>query len=191
MATRLIAGGHIALAACFALYLAWWIIFFRPADARPSGALRAAGIACIVAAVALGVAGVAACVTGIAQLPAWTGGIKTWQIALGGLAAYVVLFVMTTVGFDRPPTTELVLIAGWLTLEAAIVNGLFSSGALAAGPALGLLCTVIACAAASLICYVRYYHLAGWAALADGSGPLICGIVLAIVVACLAAHAGA
>ncbi len=178
-----VAGGHAVLAACFALYLVWWCIFFRPGEVRPQGALRVFGIGCIVAAVVLGVAGIALCCSGISRLPQRIVTLRTWHIVLIGIAAYVALFVITTVSFDRPPTTELVLIVGWLTLEAATVNSLYGSGVLGPGAALALLIAMIALAALSMVCYVRFYSLQGWASLIDGSVPLACGIVYTVVIA--------
>lgn len=50
--------GHALLAACAALYLVWWVLFFRPEGSKPAGALYAFGVACIMGAVACGLAGV-------------------------------------------------------------------------------------------------------------------------------------
>jgi hypothetical protein len=184
--TGQVVGGHAALAACFALYLAWWCIFFRP-GVRPQGALRAVGIGCIVAAAVLGAVGVALCCAGIAKLPRHIVTLANWQVALMGVVAYVALFVITTIPFDREPTTELLIIVGWATLEAATVNALYGTGALGPGAALALLLVMLALAAASLVCYVRFYDLSGWAALIDGSVPLACGIAYAIALAVVVA----
>ena len=64
----LIAGGHTALAACAVLYLAWWWLFFKPGAPKPRGGRYGAGVACIVGAAVLGIAGAALLVAGIAGL---------------------------------------------------------------------------------------------------------------------------
>lgn len=182
-----IVAGHIALAVCFVLYLVWWFIFFHPADQKPQGALRIFGIACIIVAAVLGVVGVGLIIGGITALPPLTTGLRTWQIVLGGMALYVALFVITTIPLDRPPTTELIIICAWTTLELATLNALYGSGSLAAGVTLALMLVVLAGLAVSMVCYVRYYALQGWPALIDGCVPLVCGIIVGIAMAIVVA----
>ena len=174
-----VVAGHAALLGCFVLYLAWWVIFFRPAAERPAGALRAVGVACIAGAALLGVIGVALACAGVAALPASGQGVPTWHVAVGGLVAYAALFAITTIGFDRPPTTELIIIVGWGTLELATLNALYRAGVTAPGVTLALMVVMVAALLLSMACYVRYYDLTGMAALVDGAVPLACGIVLA------------
>lgn len=182
-----IAAGHIALAVCFVLYLVWWFIFFHPADQKPQGVLRIFGIACIIVAAVLGVVGVGLIIGGITALPPLTTGLRTWQIVLGGMALYVALFVITTIPLDRPPTTELIIICAWVTLELATLNALYGSGSLAAGVTLAMMLVVLAGLAVSMVCYVRYYALQGWPALIDGCVPLVCGIIVGIAMAIVVA----
>ena len=47
--------GHALLFACAAFYLAWWTVFFRDVDSKPTGALRAVGLECNVGAQRAGV----------------------------------------------------------------------------------------------------------------------------------------
>ena len=100
--------GHVALVACTVLYLAWWLVFFNPRLPKAAGALYAVGVACIVGAAMLGIAGVVLAVRGVGGLvPAMTRGVPVWAIAAGGIVAYVVLVLVTTRFFHRPVTTEL------------------------------------------------------------------------------------
>ena len=62
--------GHACLAACAALYLAWWWTFFNPSLPKATGALYATGVGFIVGAVILGIAAVALIVAGLAGLGA-------------------------------------------------------------------------------------------------------------------------
>lgn len=174
--------GHVVLAVCFALYLAWWCIFFRPGGIRPEGALRTVGIISIVCAVICGIAGVALCIVGVTQLPRRIITLPTWEIVLVGMIAYVALFVITTIPLDRPPTTELALITGWATLEIVCVNALYAAGAFKPAITLVMLIVIIALTVLSMVCYVKFYGLEGWASLIDGAVPLVCGIVYAIAI---------
>lgn len=184
-----ISWGHAALAACFCCYLAWWVVFFRPAGARPEGAVRALGVTAIAAAFVLGVAGVWLEAAGIGGLPRGEGLPAPWQIAMGGLLAYVVLFVVTTVPLDRPPTSELFIMVAWAALSACALCALFGAGLLGRGAFAALLVALAAVLAESLVCYMRFYRLEGMASFVDGAIPLTCGIALEAVFAAVAAVA--
>ena len=82
--------GHACLAACAALYLAWWWTFFNPSLPKATGALYATGVGFIVGAVILGIAVVALIVAGLAGLGAGgRGGLPgpVWAFAVGGICA--------------------------------------------------------------------------------------------------------
>lgn len=98
--------GHASLAACAALYLAWWWTFFNPNLPKATGALYATGVGFIVGAVVLGIAAVALIVTGLSGLG--TGGrggspVPSWAFAVGGVLAYFVLAFVTTRFFGPSP----------------------------------------------------------------------------------------
>lgn len=171
--------GHLLLMGCCILYLAWWTIFFRPSDARPDGAIRAIGVACIVAAAACGFAGVWRIGLGTGTL---RGAIDGWIINGCGIACYVLLLWVTSHFFDRPVTTELILIVGWATLEANVMNNLVGSGVVS-GVAVVVLAALIAVLfVASMVCYVLYYKLGAWPSFVDGMVPLISvGIMSAVM----------
>lgn len=131
--------GNAALVACTILYLAWWLIFFNPRVPKATGVLYGVGVACIVGAAVLGIAGVVMAVRGIAGLaPAMTQGVPPFVLAVGGLVTYIVLVFVTTRFFHRPVTTELILFTGWLTLELAVLDAVFGVGGLSLGAAIGL-----------------------------------------------------
>lgn len=180
---------HVALAVCTALYLAWWFVFFNPRMPKATGALYGAGVACIVGAAVLGIAGVALAVRGIGGLvPEMSRGLPVWAIALGGIVAYAVLVFVTTRFFHRPVTTELILFTLWLTLELCVLDALYGAGALAFGPAAALAALAAAVTAGCLVCYVLYFNLEPFPSFVVGAVPLAAaGAASALVAAVIAA----
>ena len=109
--------GHALMAACCALYLAWWAIFFWPKVSGGSahGALRTIGIVAILGAVACGVFGAARICGGAAELAPTR---VVVGCLVGAVVLYLVLLGITQRMFQRQPTTELVLFVAWLGMEA-------------------------------------------------------------------------
>lgn len=175
-----LAQGHGLLAVCAVFYLAWWFEFFRPRDVRPQGLEYGIGVALIVIAACAGLLGVVRICTGLGGMP---NRIPTFALWVCAIAAYVALAIVTKCAFDRPITTELLLIVAWAALEVAVVGALLAVGSPVAVP---LLVIAILGAVGSMVCYVLYYRLAGWPAFYDGCGPLVAvGIIAAIVAALL------
>lgn len=164
-------GGHGLMALCAVLYLAWWVVFFRPGAGKVQGALYWVGAGCLVAAAIAGITGAILIVLGANGLTAGTES-SGWWFALGAIAAYLLLAWATTHFWNRPITTELLLFVTWGTLE------LYAACALEAGGNLGLTATwrlaaIIFCVfALSLTCYVLYYRLPATPSFVAGALPL-------------------
>ena len=176
--------GHWLMAACCALYLTWWAIFFWPKVGGGSahGALRVVGIAAILGAVVCGLLGASRVCGGAARLAAaWA----PWGFALGSAALYFALLAVTQRAFQRQPTTELVLFVAWLGMEAFCALALGCAGEAGAATLVALL--AVAGFAVSLVCYVLYYRLGALASFVDGCVPLaLIGVVSAVVAGCIA-----
>ncbi|MBR2834575.1 MAG: hypothetical protein IKE43_02520 [Coriobacteriales bacterium] len=179
--TTLLVWGHVALGVCFALYLLWWWVFFWPRVERPKGTLRTIGIVSIIGAAVCGLGGIGLVIAGIAGLPVLTETIPAWSIAIGGMIAYVALFIVTAVLLNRPPTSELFIITGWAVLELCVANGLYGAQILNLGQTIALVIAIAILVILSLICYQRFVSLKDKAAFICGAIPLVCGIILAIV----------
>lgn len=158
--------GHLWMAACAALYLAWWTMFFRPRAEKPRGVERAIGVALILAAVVCGCAGAVGLARSAAGLPH---AVEGAVVALVGFAAYAALAAVTRAVLKRPVTTELVLIVAWAALEWFVLDGAAGAGLAVGVPALLVTLALLF----SMACYVLYYRFRGWAAFADGCGPLV------------------
>lgn len=173
--------GHVLLAVCCALYLAWWALFFRP-GARIEGPLYWFGVALILGAAVCGIAGCFSAGGALSQLPG-AQAFSPVPYLVAGVVSYLVLAFVTRGFFDRPITTELVLIVAWGAFECAVVGAL-SASTISQQRAVVLYVLVGVLAVASLVCYVLYYRLGPWPAFYDGMAPLVsAGMAAAIVAA--------
>lgn len=182
--------GHVALAVCAALYLAWWWVFFNPNMPKATGGLYALGVGFIVGAVAFGIAAVALMAMGLGALagaPQAAGSVPGWAFAVGGVVAYAALAYLTTRFFQRPVTTELLLFVLWAALELAVLNALAGTGALYGGALGALVAIVVLVTAANLVCYVLYFRLEALPSFIDGAAPLaVVGVFAAVLAAIIA-----
>jgi hypothetical protein len=105
---------------------------------------------------------------------------------IGGIAAYIILMVITKYGFQRIVTTELFLIVGWTMMELSLLNRLSGSGLLT-GPKLVIMYVVIALAfVISMILYVAYYRMEEMKAFYAAMVPLVTeGLSMATLVVLL------
>lgn len=78
------------MALCAVLYLAWWVVFFRPDAGKVQGPLYWIGAGCLVVAAIAGVAGAVFIALGASGLAAGTGP-NGWWFALSAIAAYILL----------------------------------------------------------------------------------------------------
>ena len=94
------------MALCAVLYLAWWVVFFRPDAGKVQGPLYWIGAGCLVVAAIAGITGAVFIALGASGLAAGTGP-NGWWFALGAIAAYILLAWATAHFWNRPITTEL------------------------------------------------------------------------------------
>jgi len=166
---RRIITGQIFLIICCIFYLIWWYRGYRPGiTANRIGGMN--GILLFVT-MAFGIAGV---VFSLMQIPAVSEPkIRPILIVAIGIAAYVVLLIVTRFLFHRIVTTELFLIAAWTMLEMTVINRLNAGGFLTAG-GFTILCIVIAAAfVISMVLYVAYYRMEEMKAFYAAMVPLI------------------
>ena len=179
--------GHWLLAACCALYLAWWAIFFWPkvGGGEAQGPLRIVGIVSILGAVVCGVWGATRACGGAAALAPSGAALGC---AVGSVALYLLLLAVTQRVFGRQPTTELVLFVAWLGMEALCALALGRAGQAGTATLVALLAVVGF--AVSLVCYVLYYRLGALPSFVDGCIPLaLIGVVSVVVAGCMPAVA--
>lgn len=170
-ATLLIAG-HVLMAVCAALYLAWWSIFFRPDAGKVTGALYGFGVTCIVIAALAGIAGAIIIGLGTARIPQAERAPSGWWYVAGAVVVYIALAFITSRFLHRPVTTELVLFVAWTALELAVVITLSSVGALTRPASAGAVALIITLFVCMLVTYLLYYHLGPLASFIDGAIPL-------------------
>ncbi len=166
--------GSLLLVVCCALYLAWWIVAFRPNAAAAKGVKT--GLL-LLGAVTAGIAAVALMLSGITAAPRGAALFPPHSILWGGVAAYLILLAGTWFLWKRPVTTELILIVGWAMLELSAVDALYGAGNFRRGPAIGLSVMTGLAAVLCLVCYVLYYRLGQRESYTDGMIPLITGML--------------
>lgn len=174
--------GHVSMAVCAVLYLAWWVIFFRPGAAPVTGALYFAGVACILLAAVAGIGGAIVIGMGTAKLPS-PPAISGWWFVFGAVAVYVALAYVTSTFLHRPITTELVLFVSWTALELACLCALGATGSFGAARVTAFCVLVIVLFVVMLITYVLYYSLDALPSFIDGAIPLALVAVFSILMA--------
>jgi hypothetical protein len=175
--------GHWLMAACCALYLAWWAIFFWPkvGGTEAQGPLRTVGVVAILGAVVCGAWGATRTCGGAAALAP---GGATLGCTAGAVALYLVLLAVTQRVWQRQPTTELVLFVAWLGMEALCALALGHAGH--AGTAAVVALLAVAGFVVSLVCYVLYYRLGALPSFVDGCIPLaLIGVVSVVIALCV------
>lgn len=166
---RHIITGQTLLIACCIFYMIWWYRGFRPnVEADRLGGIN--GILLLITAI-LGVAGI---LFSLMPTPE-TAGTKYGQmyIIIGGIAAYIILMMVTKYAFNRIVTSELFLIIGWTMLELSLLNRLSGSGLLSGTRLMAVYVSVLLAFIISMVLYVAYYRMEDNAAFYSAMVPLI------------------
>lgn len=113
-----------------------------------------------------------------AKIPLYSPLLPGRYLLIGGIAAYLLLFVITLLLLRRPVTSELFLIIGWAILALAEINVFYGTGRFLDHTAAIFIAVIAAAAIISLICYVLYYRLDSRAGYLDGMVPLLLAAVV-------------
>ncbi|MGI6106834.1 MAG: hypothetical protein ACOX8B_02730 [Lachnospiraceae bacterium] len=176
-----IQAGQILLIVCCVFYLIWWGVSFQPGtEVNREGGYR--GLLLLITAVC-GIAGLVLSVIGLNEIPKSSEKLNGAAVAAAGIAAYIVLLLVTGRLLHRRVTTELVLITGWTVLELCVINSLNGAGRLS-DPEFFVQCAVIAAAfAVGIVLYVLYYRMEEHRAFYAAMVPLIAdGIAMGVLV---------
>jgi len=161
--------GNTLFVVCCAFYIGWWVLRFRPTN--PIMGVRS-GWLLIPAAVA-GIVGVFLIIWGVANFGSANALFRNGFVLVGWILFYVIAYIVTRWFFDRPVTSELILITGWAALALAEVNALYGTQILFRALAFVLIGVIGVILIACLICYVLYYRLDAKAGFVDGMIPLL------------------
>ena len=170
--------GNLLLLLCMVFYLAWWIATFRP-NSSDGGLVGAFSI-------------LAAFITGITAIVLLSNGINLISqdsvrglpvkfILLGAAAVFVVMLLVTSIGFQRVVTSELMIIHAWVALELSAAVVLYGAGHFGPGRAAVLAILLGVAFVVSMICYVLYYRLGEAASYRIGMVPLLMGAIVTAV----------
>ena len=166
---RRIITGQVLLIICCIFYMVWWYRCYRPGDAvnRVGGAN---GIL-LLSTAAFGIAGV---VLSLMKVPAIASPkIESIWILTTGIAAYVILLLITRFAFNRIVTTELILIVGWTMLETAVICNLNAAGGLAERGFFFMYAVIAIAFIISIVLYVAYYRMEEMRAFYAAMVPLV------------------
>jgi len=161
--------GNALFVVCCAFYIGWWVLRFRPTN--PVMGVKS-GWLLIPAAVA-GLVGVVLIITGITNIGSANALFQNRYVLLGWILLYVIAYLVTRWLFDRPVTSELILITGWVALALAEVNTLYGGQILSATLTYLLIGIIGVILIACLVCYVLYYRLNPQQGFIDGAIPLL------------------
>ena len=161
--------GNILFIICCGFYLAWWLLAFRPSGADTG---VKTGWLLIPASLA-GLSGIVLIVRCVLTETFFKQLLPGEYILWGGIAAFIILLVVTALVFKRPVTTELILIVGWGMLALAEINTLFGSELFSYRMAVGFVVLIGAVVVFSMICYVLYFQLNSRAGYIAGMIPLL------------------
>lgn len=166
---RQIVIGQTLMVICCVFYLIWWYMGYRP-NTQVNRVEGINGVLLFLTA-AFGIAGLI-----FSLMPVEETSVTKYRqlyIIIGGIAAYIVLMMITQYAFQRIVTTELFLIVGWTMLELSLLNRLSGSGLLT-GPRLVIMYVVMALAfTISMILYVAYYRMEEMKAFYAAMIPLV------------------
>lgn len=165
----LLFSGNMSMFVTSLLYIAWWVLVFRPGAA----ASRFISAALLIPAFAAGIAAIVLFIMGV-QIPA--GGrprIPAGIIFAAALLLYGILLAVSIYVFHRPVTSELFIMILWAAGELCALSALYAAGRFGMPEALVILLLVLAATAAGFVCYVQYYKLTGTASFVDGLIPLV------------------
>ena len=167
---RQILSGQILLIICFIFYLIWWYRGYRPGMMVS----RVQGINSLLLALTagFGVSGIVVSVMGAGS----AGGmlkVNPAHILIAGIAAFILLLLVTRYVFSREVTSELLLIVVWTMLEIWVIDALNGIGSLS-DMHFGVLAVMLAAVfVVSIILYVAYYRMEEMKAFYTAMVPLV------------------
>ena len=163
--------GQLLLIACCFTYLVFWCLGYKPGTEvnRLGGPT---GVFLLIPAV-LGLAGVGVTIAGFNGIPAsHKPPISMPLVCVIGIVLYLLLMFITWKLLNRPVTTELFLIVGWLVLELCVADA-FAGNGTSKARIVGMVTIIIAATVLSLILYVLYYRMDAEKAYYAAMVPLI------------------
>ena len=161
--------GQVFLILCCAVYLVWWYRGFRP-GVHVSRAGGINGILLLITAI-LGFVGIVFSLMPAKEIRKPL--IGQGMIVICGIAAYVILLVLTRVLFNRIVTTELFLIVGWTMLETIVADRLYAIGSLSSKSFSAITVIIAIAFLIGIVLYVAYYRMQEMRAFYAAMVPLV------------------
>jgi hypothetical protein len=174
--------GNLLLLVCSLFYLAWWVVSYRPnSSGGPAGGFY------ITAAFITGAAAMALMSYGINALSEDSKVLPVKFVLAGCAVLFLVLLLVTAIGFHRTVTSELIIMHIWAAIQLSSLAVLYGTGRFGAVGAATLAALVGIAFVGGLICYVLYYNLDEAARYWSGMAPLAAAaLVIAVFLVVLA-----
>ena len=161
--------GNLLMLTAIVFYITWWTAAFR----SNGGYRTARAIFFISLALLAGVAAIMTLSLGIKSLASPGKSYPVTYILLGAVVLYILLVVITKIGFQRPVTSELLLITIWGALEGSAIAVLRSNDRFSLVQTLTLAALVLLATCTGIVCYILYYRLDEVTRFWNGLIPLI------------------
>ena len=162
-------GGNLLLVVSIVFYIAWWIVTFQP---NRTGRTAIAGFF-LALAILPGVAAILVKFSGISSLSQADKGFPVLCILLGAAVFYIILLAVTRIIFQRPVTSELLIITIWAALEGSAIAVLQGSNRFNPWQVWTLVTLVMLATGTGIVCYILYYRLDEISRFWNGLIPLI------------------
>jgi hypothetical protein len=176
--------GNLLLAVTCVFYMLWWGLSFGKAGSDDSAAIFVA------IALVAGVCAIAVISLGIVSLQSSRSSASSMVILVGAAALYLLMQFVTQVVFQRIPTSELLIITIWATIQFLAVNSLASTGRLSTVALVTFFVLIAVATSIGLVCYTIFYRLDEAAQYWIGFIPIAVDGAVGIVLLCLLATLG-
>ena len=164
--------GNLLLFICSIFYLVWWVVCFGP-NASGKAAGGSTGVVYLTGAFISGIAAIVLMSGGINTLSKDAKSVPVWLILLCGIVLFAVMLLVTTAFYQRPVTSELIIIHIWAVLQLCAIAVLYGTGRFGLGRTVLLVTLTGIAFVVGVICYILYYRLEGKAGYWDGMAPLL------------------
>ena len=144
--------GNLVMCAAIAFYIVWWVL-------SKGCTINSGADMLIVVILLLGMAAILTIAVGINTLTHVGNGIPILYFPAGAVLAFIILLLITTIGFHRMVTSELLLITVWTSIETAAIMALKSSGRFGTGSIAVLVIFTFFAFATGVVCYILHYRL--------------------------------
>lgn len=174
--------GHWLLILCCAFYTVWWFASYHPDHSGMRS--HPLNIILFILTAVSGVYGIYLIFNAFASSAPGHPLFSGYAAAAAAVILYILSAWITSVKMKRPITTELILITGWLSMEAVCISMLYGADVIGTGWTFVLFAADAAVYILSMAAYIEYYKMPPYKAYYTAAIPLIAvGLAMAVLLA--------